>query len=117
MLIKNTLVALNQAEGAKTIPIFDLFPEGTLLEDGYSGIRTTVLEGRVSLTTPYALVLLSTPAPSGSKGLPPRNWPASAKPIGNWRCSPACVPSSTRARAAARSHLVSVTGALRESAG
>ncbi len=53
------LVAMDQGEGAKSIPVFGVFPDGTELLDGYSGARGTVREGRVSLTTPYGLVLLS----------------------------------------------------------
>ena len=55
------LVAMDEDQGEKTIPVFELFPEGTELVDAYSGVRATVRDGRVSLTTPFALVLLSTP--------------------------------------------------------
>lgn len=52
------LVALNQREGAKTIPVFGVFPDGARLEDAYSGTVGTVRDGAISLTTPFALVLL-----------------------------------------------------------
>jgi len=53
------LVALDQGEGAKTIPVFGVFPDGMELVDGYSGVSGTVRSGSISLTTPFGLVLLS----------------------------------------------------------
>ncbi len=53
------LVALDLEAGVKTIPIFGMFPDGTELLDAYSGERGTVTNGRLSLTTPFGLVLLS----------------------------------------------------------
>ena len=53
------LVALDQPNGAKSIPVFGVFPDGTELVDGYSGQRATVADGKVSLTTAFDLVLLS----------------------------------------------------------
>ena len=53
------LVAMDQGEDAKTIPVFGVFPDGTELVDGYSGTRGTVRSGAVSLTTPFPVVLLS----------------------------------------------------------
>jgi alpha-amylase len=58
------LVAMDQGEGAKTIPVFELFADGTGLVDAYSGARATVANGRVSLTTPSGLLLLSTLSPT-----------------------------------------------------
>ena len=52
------IVALDQPPGAKTIPVFGVFPDGTRLVDAYSGERGTVTNGRVSLTTGFDLVLL-----------------------------------------------------------
>ena len=52
------LVAMDQGTGAKTIPVFGVFPEGSTLVDGYSGMTGTVTNGRISLTTPFGLVLL-----------------------------------------------------------
>ena len=52
------VVAVGEPKGAKTIPLFGVFPDGTLLEDGYSGDSATVKKGSVTLTTPYDLVLL-----------------------------------------------------------
>ena len=52
------VVAVGQPKGAKTIPLFGVFPDGTLLEDGYSGDSATVKKGSVTLTTDYDLVLL-----------------------------------------------------------
>jgi alpha-amylase len=53
------LVAMDQGEGAKTIRVFGTFPDGTELVDAYSGVRGTVRNGAVELTTPGGLVLLS----------------------------------------------------------
>jgi alpha-amylase len=53
------LVAMDQREGAKTIPVFGVFPDGTELVDTYSGARGTVRNGRISLTTAFGLALLS----------------------------------------------------------
>jgi alpha-amylase len=53
------LVALDQPAGAKTIPLFGVFADGAELEDAYSGVRATVVNGRISLTTPFALALMS----------------------------------------------------------
>jgi alpha-amylase len=53
------LVAMDQGEGAKTIPVFGVFPDGTDLVDAYSGARGTVRNGAISLTTAFRLVLLS----------------------------------------------------------
>jgi len=54
------IVALDQPAGEKSIPVFSVFADGTELIDGYSGVRTTVREGRVTVTTPYTIVLLGT---------------------------------------------------------
>lgn len=57
--VDRVLVAMDQGEGAKTIPVFGVFPDGTELLDAYSGARGTVANGRISLTTAFGLVLLS----------------------------------------------------------
>lgn len=53
------VVAMDQGEGAKTIPVGGVFADGTELVDAYSGVTGTVANGRISLTTPFGLVLLS----------------------------------------------------------
>jgi alpha-amylase len=53
------LVALDQGNGAKTIPVFGVFPEGTNVTDAYSGVAGTVKNGVVSLTTGSGLILLA----------------------------------------------------------
>jgi alpha-amylase len=53
------LVAMDQGEGAKTIPVFGVFRDGTKLMDAYSGVVVTVRNGTVSLTTASRLVLLA----------------------------------------------------------
>lgn len=53
------LVAMDQGDSAKTIPVSHVFRDGTELLDNYSGVRATVRSGHVTLTTPFGLVLLS----------------------------------------------------------
>ena len=55
------VVALDQPAGAKTIPVYGVFADGTTLVDGYSGATATVQGGAVTLTTPFDLVLLGEP--------------------------------------------------------
>ncbi|MDZ4863189.1 MAG: alpha-amylase family glycosyl hydrolase [Gemmatimonadota bacterium] len=55
----HVLIALDQPAGAKTIPLFGVFADGAELEDAYSGVRGRVRNGRLMLTTPFNLVLLS----------------------------------------------------------
>jgi alpha-amylase len=57
--VDRVLVAMDQGEGAKNIPVSGVFRDGTELMDGYSGVRGTVRSGRISLTTAFGLVLLS----------------------------------------------------------
>ena len=57
--VDRVVVAMDQGEGAKTIPVFGVFRNGARLVDGYSGARGTVRNGAVSLTTGSGLVLLS----------------------------------------------------------
>jgi alpha-amylase len=52
------LVAIDQGDGAKTIPVFGLFPDGTDLIDAYSGETGTVTNGEIALTTGYGILLL-----------------------------------------------------------
>jgi alpha-amylase len=52
------LVAMDQGDGAKTIPVFGVFAEGTEVVDAYSGVSGTVRNGAVSLTTGSSLLLL-----------------------------------------------------------
>jgi alpha-amylase len=57
--LDRVLVAMDQGEGAKRIPVFGVFPDGTKLVEAYSGVAGTVENGRVSLTTGSGLVLLA----------------------------------------------------------
>ena len=57
------LVAMDQGTGEKTIPVFGLFADGTVLRDGYSGASGMVRDGKVSLTTAFGLLLLSERSP------------------------------------------------------
>ncbi len=53
------LVAMDQGEGARTIPVFGVFPDGTELVDEYSGAAGVVTAGAVSLSSGSDLVLLA----------------------------------------------------------
>jgi len=57
-LVDRVLVAMDQGEGSKTIPVFGLFPDGTEMVDAYSGATGTVVDGRIALSSEYGLVLL-----------------------------------------------------------
>ncbi|MGD8867618.1 MAG: alpha-amylase family glycosyl hydrolase [Gemmatimonadales bacterium] len=57
-LSDRVLVAMDQGIGAKTIPVFDVFPDGVELLDAYSGRTGTVRDGEISLVTESGLVLL-----------------------------------------------------------
>jgi alpha-amylase len=52
------LVAMDQGDGAKTIPVFGVFRAGTDLVDAYSGVSGRVANDSISLTTASGLVLL-----------------------------------------------------------
>ncbi len=52
------VVAMDQGNGPKTIPVFGVFPDGTALTDGYSGATGTVTYGSVGIRSSYGLVLL-----------------------------------------------------------
>jgi alpha-amylase len=58
-LFDRVLVAMDQGEGSKIIPVFGAFPDGTELMDAYSGVTGTVRNGEISLETQSGLVLLS----------------------------------------------------------
>jgi len=58
-LLDRVLVAMDQGAGAKTIPVFGVFPDGSELIDTYSGKTGTVTNGEISLVTRFGLVLLS----------------------------------------------------------
>jgi len=58
-LVDRVLVAMSQGEGAKTIPVFDVFPEGTELLDAYSGAIGRVAGGNIALSSGHGLVLLA----------------------------------------------------------
>ncbi|HWM39724.1 MAG TPA: hypothetical protein VNS49_21690, partial [Streptomyces sp.] len=56
--VDRVLVAMDQGEGAKAIPVFGVFPDGTDVVDAYSGVMGTVRNDTVSVTTGSGLVLL-----------------------------------------------------------
>ena len=64
------VVAMDQGEGVKTVPVLGVFPEGADVVDAYSGSPARVRDGAVTLTTPFGLVLLSTPAPTAAAARP-----------------------------------------------
>ena len=53
------LVGMDLGTGAKTIPVYGVFPEGAVLTDSYSGTSVAVGGGNVSIVTQSGLVLLS----------------------------------------------------------
>jgi alpha-amylase len=53
------LIAVGLEPGPVWVPVFGVFPDGAELEDGYSGDRAIVSEGRVTLSTESGIVLLS----------------------------------------------------------
>ncbi|QHT67560.1 alpha-amylase [Rhodocytophaga rosea] len=53
------LVALNAPSGNKSISAFDVFQNGVQVKDYYSGQTATVTEGKISLNSPYSIVLLA----------------------------------------------------------
>ena len=57
--VDRVLVAMDQGEGAKTIPLFGVFPDGTDVVDAYTGTWGKVRNGNVSFTTGSGLVLLA----------------------------------------------------------
>jgi alpha-amylase len=52
------VAGLGLPSGEKSIPVGDVFPDGTEVHDAYAGARATVRSGVVSLDTPFDLVLL-----------------------------------------------------------
>jgi alpha-amylase len=64
------VVAVDQGEGVKIVPVLGVFPEGADLVDAYSGSPARVRDGAVTLTTAFGLVLLSTPAPTAAAARP-----------------------------------------------
>ena len=57
-VVDRVLVAMDQGEGPKTIPVFDVFADGTELVDAYSGASAAVTDGQITLDTEYGLLLL-----------------------------------------------------------
>ncbi|MEJ2483685.1 MAG: alpha-amylase family glycosyl hydrolase, partial [Gemmatimonadota bacterium] len=53
------LVAVGLDPGRVSVPVFDLFPDGAELKDGYSGERALVADGAVTLETESGILLLS----------------------------------------------------------
>jgi len=53
------LVVMDVGRGARTIPVFGLFPDGTELIDGYSGLKGRVVDRAVTLKGGSDLMLLS----------------------------------------------------------
>ncbi|PHN06603.1 alpha-amylase family glycosyl hydrolase [Flavilitoribacter nigricans] len=52
------VVALELPPGPKQVPLFETFPEGTVLKDYYSGISVVVRSDKVTLDSPYGIALL-----------------------------------------------------------
>jgi alpha-amylase len=56
--VDRVLVALDQPEGRKVVPVYGVFGEGAVVRDAYSGARGVVTAGEVAFDTPATLVLL-----------------------------------------------------------
>jgi len=56
--VDQVVVALNVPFGQKNISVQGVFADGTQLHDAYSGQKAQVVQGHVSLDTPYHYVLL-----------------------------------------------------------
>jgi alpha-amylase len=52
------IVGLNLPKGVKEIEVLEVFKEGTELIDAYSGVETSVVDGKVKLTSDFDIVLL-----------------------------------------------------------
>ncbi|MEM7103692.1 MAG: alpha-amylase family glycosyl hydrolase [Bacteroidota bacterium] len=52
------LVGLDMESGVKSIPCFDVFPDGTKLRDYYSGQEVAVEGGKVEIDSEFGIVLL-----------------------------------------------------------
>ncbi|MCG8701042.1 MAG: alpha-amylase family glycosyl hydrolase, partial [Bacteroidales bacterium] len=62
-IIDNTLVVLNRDESISsyTTSVYDLFPDGTLLKDYYSGCEASVTNGEVTFNTTFDMLLIGQP--------------------------------------------------------
>ena len=52
------VVSLNVPIGKKIIDVGEVFPNGSVVKDAYSGKESTVTEGKISITTDFTIVLL-----------------------------------------------------------
>jgi alpha-amylase len=52
------VVGLDLTEGPKSVSVSDVFENGTMIRDAYSGVVAEVTEGSVTITSEYTLVLL-----------------------------------------------------------
>lgn len=55
----NSLVVINDKKGRKTVDMYANFNDGTVLLDYYSGTKTTVVNGKISIDTPFEILLLA----------------------------------------------------------
>jgi alpha-amylase len=62
--VDRVIVAVDQGSGAKRLPVFGVFPDGTELVDAYSGAHGTVARDTVAIDSPSNLVLLADRASS-----------------------------------------------------
>lgn len=53
------VVGLDLPVGEKVLSVGNIFPNGTMLKDNYSGKVVAVFEGKVTLNTPNTIVLLA----------------------------------------------------------
>lgn len=55
---ETVVIGLDLNAGLKTIPVGNAFPEDTVLTDHYSGKTVNVKDGKISIDTPYSILLL-----------------------------------------------------------
>ena len=52
------IVGLDLPKGVKEISVLEVFKEGTELKDAYSGVETSVVDGKVNFSSDFDIVLL-----------------------------------------------------------
>ncbi|TRZ43642.1 alpha-amylase family glycosyl hydrolase [Robertkochia solimangrovi] len=57
-LTDKVVVGLDLMQGAKSIPVGDIFPDGSKVTDHYSGMAITIKDGKAKLESPFRIVLL-----------------------------------------------------------
>lgn len=56
---ETVIIGLDMKPGSKVLPVGDHFEDGTSLTDHYSGTTTEVKEGKITINSPFGIVLLA----------------------------------------------------------